>query len=64
MNAKEYLSRARLMDMQVRSTQEQILILRSMAERVSAGFGREAVSRSLNTTAMQDRMACVLTALP
>ena len=62
MNAKEYLSRARLMDMQVRSTQEQILILRYMAERVSAGFGREAVSRSLNTTAMQDTVARILEA--
>ena len=62
MNAKEYLSRARLMDMQVRSRQEQILILRSMAERVSAGFGREAVSRSLNTTAMQDTVARILEA--
>ena len=62
MNAKEYLSRARLLDMQVRSRQEQILILRSMAERVSAGFGREAVSHSLNTTAMQDTVARILEA--
>ena len=62
MNAKEYLSRARLLDMQVRSRQEQILILRSMAERVSAGFGSEAVSRSLNTTAMQDTVARILEA--
>ena len=38
MNAKAYLSRAYYLELQVKSKQEQIEALRSLAERVSPGF--------------------------
>ena len=54
MEAKEFLSRAWNIETQVQSRLEQIERLRSLACRVTAGFGGEGGSRSRNVTAMQD----------
>ena len=53
MNAKAYLSRAYYLELQVKSKQEQIEALRSLAERVSPGFGGERVQHSPNMSAME-----------
>ena len=54
MNAKEFLSRAWIIDQQVQSKLEQIEALRSLASRVTAGNGGTAVAHSRNVTSMQD----------
>ena len=60
MNAKAYLSRAYYLELQVKSKQEQIEALRSLAERVSPGFGGERVQHSPNMSAMEDTVAKIL----
>ena len=54
MEAKEFLSRAWNIETQVQSRLEQIERLRSLACRVTAGFGGAGGPRSRNVTAMQD----------
>ena len=62
MNAKEYLSRAWHVEQQVQSKLEQIEALRSLASRMTAGFGNEPVSHTRNVTAMQDTIVRILEA--
>lgn len=62
MNAKTYLSRVYCLDLQVKSKLEQIEVLKSLAARVSASFGSEPVSHTLNVTAMQDTVARIMEA--
>ena len=54
MEAKEFLSRAWNIETQVQSRLEQIERLRSLACRVTAGFGGAGGPQSRNVTAMQD----------
>ena len=54
MNAKEYLSRAYLMEQQVESKLQQIEALRSMAESLTSRIGQEPVSHTRNVSSMQD----------
>ena len=54
MDAKEFLSRARNVETQVRSRMEQIERLRSLACRVTPQYGGAGGSRFRNVTAMQD----------
>ena len=54
MDAKEYLSRARNVETQVRSRMEQIEQLRSLACRVTPQYGGAGGSRFRNVTAMED----------
>ena len=62
MNAKAYLSRVYCLDLQVKSKQEQIEALRSLAARVSTGLDKEPVKHSLNVTAMEDTVARIMEA--
>ena len=62
MNAKEYLSRAWWIEQQVQSKLEQIEALRSLASRMTAGFGNEPVSHTRNVTAMQDTIVRIMEA--
>ena len=57
MNAKEFLSRAYRLETRIANKNEQIYRLRALAERVTASYGREAVSRSRNTDSMADSIA-------
>ena len=54
MDAKEFLSRARNVETQVRSRMEQIEQLRSLACRVTPQYGGAGGSRFRNVTAMED----------
>ena len=62
MNAKEFLSRAWLIEKQVQSKQEQIEVLKSLACRVTAGAGTEPVVHTRNVTSMQDTIVRILEA--
>ena len=62
MNAKEYLSQAFCIEMQVQSKLEQIEALRSLACRVTAPMGSEPVSHTRNVTSMQDTVGRILEA--
>ena len=54
MDAKQFLSRAWYLEEQVRSKEEQIERLRSLARGTGAGFGGTGVRQARNVTAMQD----------
>ena len=54
MDAREFLSRARNVETQVRSRMEQIEQLRSLACRVTPQYGGAGGSRFRNVTAMED----------
>ena len=62
MDAKVYLSRAWIIEQQVRSKMQQIAALKSLAEKVTGGFGSEPVSHTRNVTAMQDSVVRILEA--
>ena len=62
MNAKEFLSRAWLIEKQIQSKQEQIEVLKSLACRVTAGAGAEPVVHTRNVTSMQDTIVRILEA--
>ena len=62
MNAKDYLSQAFCIEMQVQSKLEQIEALRSLACRVTAPMGAEPVSHTRNVTSMQDTVERILEA--
>ena len=62
MNAKDFLSQAWHVEQQVQSKMEQIEALRSLACRMTAGFGNEPVSHTRNVTSMQDTIARILEA--
>ena len=57
MNAKEFMNRAYRLETRIANKNEQIYRLRALAERVTASYGREAVSRSRNTDSMADSIA-------
>ena len=61
-DAKTFLSGAFCMELQVRSKQEQIEALRSLASKVTQTFGGEPVSHTRNVTSMQDTVAKILAA--
>ena len=62
MNAKEYLSQAFCIELQVQSKLEQIEALRSLACRVTVPMGSEPVSHTRNVTSMQDTVERILEA--
>ena len=62
MNAKEYLSRAWNIELQVQSKLEQIEALKSLACRVTSSVGNEGVSHSRNITSMQDTIVRIVEA--
>ena len=62
MNSKTWLSRAFCIEMQVQSKMEQIEALKSLACRMTAGFGSEPVKKTRNTTAMEDTVVHILEA--
>lgn len=62
MNAKAYLSRAFCIEQQIRSKQEQIEALKSLACQVTAPLGSEPVKGSRNTTALQDAIERIIEA--
>lgn len=62
MRAKEFLSRAWLIEEQIQSKLEQIESLKSLACRVTAGFGKEPVSQTRNVNSMQDVIVHILEA--
>ena len=62
MNAKTWLSRAFCIEKQVQSKMEQIEALKSLACRMTVGFGSEPVKHTRNTSAMQDTVAHILEA--
>ena len=62
MRAKEFLSRAWLIEEQIQSKLEQIESLKSLACKVTTGFGKEPVDHTRNVTSMQDVIVRILEA--
>jgi len=62
MDAKDYLARAWLIEEQIQSKMEQIESLKSLACKVTQGFGKEPVAHSPNVTSMQDVIVHILEA--
>ena len=62
MNAKEYLSQAYLMELQVESKLQQIDALRSTAEGLNRCIAAEPVTHTRNVTAMQDTVNKIIEA--
>jgi hypothetical protein len=54
MNAKDFLSRARLLDEQVQSKLMQVESLKSIACRVTTVYGAKPVTRTRNVSGMED----------
>ena len=54
MTAKEYLSQAYLLDKKIDSKFEQLEILRSLTQRVTASYGGEVVSHTRKVTSLED----------
>ena len=54
MTAKDYLSQAYRIDQRINAKLEQVMRLRSLAQRVTTSFGHEPVSRTRNVSAMED----------
>jgi len=54
MTAKEFLSRAYKFDQRINSKLEQIAVLRSLTQKVTASFDQEQVSHTRNVTSLQD----------
>ena len=62
MNAKEYLSQVYRLDQRINAKLEQILQLRSLAERRTVAYGGECVSRTRNVHSMEDTVAKIIEA--
>ena len=60
MRAKEFLSRAWCIELQVQAKQQQIESLRSMASLVRTCMGNTPVNHTRNVTSMQDTVARIL----
>ena len=54
MNAKDFLSQARILDEQVQSKLMQVEALKSMACRVTTVYGAEPVAHTRNASGMED----------
>lgn len=62
MTAKEYLEQAYRLDQNITSKLQQIESLRSLTQRVTVAYGVEAVSRTRNTTSLQDSIVRLMEA--
>ena len=62
MNAKEFLSRARLLEMQVQSKLMQVESLKSLANRMTSVYGMAPVSHTRDTTQMQSTVIRIMEA--
>lgn len=54
MDAKEFLSRAYLLELQIQTMMQQIEKLRALASRVSGGIRKDVVKHDRKTTGMED----------
>ncbi len=54
MTAKEYLSQAYMLERRIRIKQEQIDVLRTSTQKVTATYSAECVSHSRNVTSLED----------
>ena len=59
MNAKDFLSQARILDEQVQSKLMQVEALKSMACRVTTVYGAEPVAHTRNASGMEDIILCI-----
>lgn len=62
MRAEEFLSQAIRLEGRINRAQERIENLRSLAERITVGYGSEAVSHTRNTGAMEDSVLRIVEA--
>ena len=60
MNAKEFLSRARLLEMQVQSKLMQVESLKSLANRMTSVYGMAPVSHTRDMTQMQSTILRIM----
>ena len=60
MNAKEFLSRARLLEMQVQSKLMQVESLKSLANRMTSVYGMAPVSHTRDMTQMQSTIIRIM----
>ena len=60
MDAKEYLSRAYLLEIQVQTKMQQIEKLRAFASRVSSGIRKDVVKHDRNQNRMEDTVLKIL----
>ena len=62
MTAKEYLGQAYCLDQEINNKLEQILVLRSLTQRVTVTYDSEPVARTRNVTSLQDSIVRLMEA--
>ena len=62
MTAKEYLGQAYRLDQEISNKLEQILVLRSLTQKVTVAYDSEPVSRTRNVTSLQDSIVRLMEA--
>jgi len=62
MTAKEYLGQAYCLDQEINNKLEQILVLRSLTQRVTVAYDSEPVSRTRSVTSLQDSIVRLMEA--